>query len=397
MKPMEGTMKKLFALLMITTLTLTGCSNGGTDGGDSKDVTIKVGVEEAYIPYYKEVTEAYTAANPNVKFKITETKMFDLLDSLEAQKGNSADVFMMPNDRIGDLADKKLIVDVSADLSKYTETAQTAAKYKDKNYFVPLSTDTTLLFYNKDLTTKVPATLKELDPKDWSAKYTDFYVAAGLFYSNNSFIFGDSNTDIGLNNEGAIKAGNAVKSLYASKVPHWEALKEEEAGYNEQVDNFVKGKISYVIDGPWKVGDFVKAGLAEDKIGFAPIPSWDGTTEYKPLTGTKGLAVNAYSGVKEEALKFVNSLATKEHAEKWYTLTKEVNPSTEIKYEDGSLAKVVLDATSKGTAMPTDPALGKTWEPMADALKQIANGGDVKKSLDSAVETIKAGITAMGK
>lgn len=391
-------MKKLFALFMITTLALTGCSKGGSsDKGDTKDVTIKVGVEKSYIPYYEEVTKAYTEANPNVKFKITESKMFDLLDSLEAQKGNSADVFMMPNDRIGDLADKKLISDVSADLSKYTETAQTAAKYKDKNYFVPLSTDTTLLFYNKDLTTKVPKTLKEINPKDWSAKFTDFYVAAGLFYSNGSYIFGSSTTDLGLNNDGAVKAGEAVKSLYGSKVAHWEALKEEEAGYNEQVDNFVKGKITYVIDGPWKVADFVKAGLAEDKIGFTSIPSWDGTKDYKPLTGTKGLAVNAYSDVKEEALKFVNSLATKEYAEKWYTLTKEVNPHTEIKYEDGTLAKTVLEATTKGTAMPTDPALGKTWEPMADALKQIANGGNVKKSLDSAVSTIKAGIDALNK
>lgn len=397
-RQMEGTMKKLLALFMITTLALTGCSKGtSSDKSDSKDITIKVGVEKTYMPYFEDVTKAYTKANPNVKFKLTETKMFDLLDSLEAQKGNSADVFMMPNDRIGDLADKKLITNIDADLSKYTKTAQTAAHYQDKNYFLPLSTDTTLLFYNKDLTTSIPKTLKELDPKDWSAKYTDFYVAAGLFYANGSYIFGKSNTDLGMNNAGGVKAGEEIKALYSSKVPHWEALKEEEAGYNEQVDNFVKGKLKYVIDGPWKVADFVKAGLAEDKIGYAPIPSWDGSHEYKPLTGTKGLGVNAYSKVKSEAVKFVDSLATKDNAEKWYKLTKEVNPSTEITYDQGSLAKTVLDATSKGVAMPTDPALGKVWEPMADALKQIANGKDVKKSLDSAVSAIQDGIKALKK
>lgn len=391
-------MKKLIMLAAVAVLAVAGCSKQASpDKGDTKDVTIKVGVEKTYIPYYEEVTTAYTKANPNVKFKITETKMFDLIDALEAQKGNSADVFMFPNDRVGDLVDKKLIADVNVDLAKYTNTAQTAAKYKDKNYFVPLSTDTTLLFYNKDLTTQMPKTLKELNPKDWSAKFTDFYVAAGMFYSNGSYIFGKDTSDLGINNEGAIKTGEAIKSLYASKVDHWEALKEEEAGYNQQTDKFVKGKISYVIDGPWKVADFVKDGLAEDKIGFMPIPSWDGTNEYKPLAGTKGIGVNAYSSVKEEALKFVASLATKENAEKWYTATKEVNPHSEIKYVEGSLAKTVLDATSKGIAMPTEPAFGKVWVPMADALKQIANGGDIKKSLDSAAKTIKADIEALKK
>lgn len=394
---MEDIMKRLLASCMIMALAVTGCSSGSSGKEESKNVTIKLAAEKSYIPYFKDVTKAYTKEHPNVKFKITQSPMFDVLDSLEAQKGNSADVFMLPNDRIGDLADKKLITNVNADLSKYTKTAQTAAHYKGKNYFVPLSTDTTLLFYNKNLTTTVPKTLKELNPKDWAAKYTDFYVASGMFYSNGAYIFGKNTSDLGVNNAGAIKAGKEIQALYNSKASQWEALKEEKAGYDQMVDDFVKGKISYMIDGPWKVADLVKAGLPKDKIGVAPIPSWDGSHEYKPLTGTKGITVNAYSKVKKEAVDFVDSLATKADAEKWYKMTDEVNPQTQITYEDGTLAKTVLEATSKGIAMPTDPALGKVWDPMADALKQIANGGDVKQSLDSAAKTIKADIDALQK
>lgn len=395
-------MKKLLISMVIASLTLTGlagCSNGGksNEGGneEAKDVVIEIGVEASYKDYYEQVTKAYTEAHPNVTFKISETGMFDLLDSLEAQRGNSADVFMIPNDRVGDLAQKKLITPLEVDLSEYTETAQTAVEFEGKKYFVPLSTDTTLLLYNKALTTEVPKTLKEIDPNDWSAKLTDFYVAAGLFYSNGSYIFGDSSDDIGLNNDDAIKAGQAIQSLYSSKVAHWEALKEEEAGYNQQSDNFAKGKIKYVIDGPWKVADFVKAGLAEENIGATVIPSWDGKENYKPLTGTKGVAVNAYSDVKDEAMDFVASLATSENANKWYEMTKEVNPNVNVKYAEGSLAETVLEATKNGTSMPTDPSFGKVWVPMADALKQIANGGDVKASLDAAVEIIKNDIAAM--
>ena len=396
-------MKKLLISMVIASLALTGlagCSSTGkTNEGEgdatAEKVVIEIGVESSYKEYYEEVTKAYTEKNPNVTFKISETGMFDLLDSLEAQRGNSADVFMIPNDRVGDLAQKKLITALDVDLSEYTETAQTAVEFEGQKYFLPLSTDTTLLLYNKALTTEVPSTLKEIDPNDWSAKLTDFYVAAGLFYSNGSYIFGDSTDDIGLNNDAAIKAGEAIQSLYSSKVAHWEALKEEEAGYNQQSDNFAKGQLKYVIDGPWKIADFVKAGLAEENIGVAVIPSWDGTEAYKPLTGTKGLAVNAYSDVKDEAVKFVASLANTDDATKWYQMTKEVNPNTNVVYEEGSVAQVVLEATKQGTSMPTDPSFGKCWTPMADALKQIASGGDVKESLNAAVEIIKNDIAAM--
>lgn len=378
---------------MVASFALTGC--GGNNSGEGDKVTIEVGVEESYVAYYEDVTAAYTAEHPEVEFKVTAAKMFDILDALEAQKGNSADIFMLPNDRIGDLAQKKLIAPINADLSGYTETAQTAATFGEDTYFVPLSTDTTLLFYNKSLTDKVPATLKEIDPATFAAKWTDFYCTGGMFASNGAYIFGDSNTDVGLANEGALKAGEAIKSLYSSGHDHWEALKEEGPGYEVMVDKFVKGELTYIIDGPWKVGDFVKDGMDEANIGAMPIPSWDGTADYAPLTGTKGVTVNAYSDVKEEAIKFVQSLANVDSAKKWFEDTKEVNPHTGIVYEEGSLAKTVLDATAKGTSMPTDPAFGKCWVPMADALKNIANGGDVKESLEAAVNTIVNDIKAM--
>ncbi len=388
-------MKKLLALVLVCGLALTGCSSNDDGGDTGETVVVQVGVEKNYVPYFEEIATDFESANEGVDIQIVETAMFDILDNLEAQKGNSADVFMLPNDRIGDLAEKKLIIPTTADLSGYTETAQVAATYGDDQYFVPMSTDTTLLFFNKELVDSAPATLKELDPAVWSAKYTDFYVAAGMFYSNGGYIFGADNTDVGLNNEGSVKAGEAIQGLYASKAMHWEALKEEQAGYELQVQSFLDGDISYVVDGPWKVTDFVNGGIAEENLGFAPIPSWDGSNEYRPLAGTKGMTVNAYSDVQEVASEFVAFLASDEYASKWFEMTNEVNPHTSIQYEEGSLASVVLEATSQGTPMPTDPAFGKVWVPMADALKQIANGGDVKASLDAAVETINAEIAAM--
>ncbi len=391
-------MKKLLVLSLIGGIILTGCgssSNGGEEEKkESEGTVIEVAVDKGYVEYFETVAEDYVAANEGVTIEVIESDMFAAIESVEAQKGNSVDVFMMPNDRIGDLASKKLITPFEVDLSGYTETAQTAAVYNDEQYFVPTSTDTTLLYYNKANVSEEPATLKELGPEKFVAKFTDFYFTAGMFYSNGGYIFGDDVSDIGLANEGSVKAGEAIQGLYGSGVADWEALKEEQAGYDLLVQNFMDGNVDYYIDGPWKYTDLT-AGMDAENLGVMPIPSWDGTATYQPLAGTKGMGVNAYSAEKEEAIKFVQHLANDELAAKFYEATNEVNPNVSIEYPEGSLQEVVLEATSIATPMPTDPAFGKVWEPMADALKQIANGEDVQSALDAAVVTIEAEIAAL--
>ncbi len=398
--------KKLVALLAVAGLALVGCatdpaSEGGSSSEEKKeeggDIVLQIGVEEGYHPYFQEVADAYTEEHPEVTFEIVQTSMFDLLDALETQQGNSADIFMMPNDRIGDLADKKLIAPTDADLTGYTEAAQTASNYNGENYIVPLSTDTTLLYYNKANVSEEPETLKEIPVEEWTAKYTDFYVAGGMLASNGGYIFGDDTSDIGLNNAGSVKALTAIQELFHNGSENWVAMQEDTSGYDWQVQAFIDGTINYYIDGPWKYADLVKGGLAEENIGYMPIPSWDGSGTYAPITGVKGLVANANSEHVEVAQDFVSTFATGEYAQKWYESYNEVNPHTEVVFEEGSIAEVVSNATSVGTAMPTDPAFSKVWEPMADALKQVAvdKNVDPKEALDAAVATIQADIAAM--
>ncbi len=406
-------MKKLLALLltMVLGLSLIACTadpagdssssgaedNSGDSGDGAEAIVLQLGVEESYVAFYTEMADAYTADNPHVTFDIVATGMFDILDSLEAQKGNSADIFMLPNDRIGDLAQKKLIAPITADISGYSESAQGAAMYDGVSYFVPLSTDTTLLYYNKTMVTQEPTSLSELDPADWTAKYTDFYIAGGMLAANGGYIFGDSLDDIGLNNEGSVKGLTAIQDLFHNGSANWVAMQEDSTGYDWQVQAFIDGDIKYYIDGPWKFNDLVAGGLAAEDIGFMPIPTWDGTTTYAPITGVKGITVNAYSDNLEEAQKFVATLATAENAQKWHDMTSEVNPHSEVEFADGSLSEVVAAATAVGTPMPTDPAFGKVWVPMADALKQVAADANVdpQAALDAAVDTIKNDIAAM--
>lgn len=353
---------------------------------------IVVGVEKTYVPYFTELAAKFNQGK-DFKVEVTATKMFDLLDALPTQKGNIADLFMVPNDRIGDLANQRLVDSINFAIDGYTDTATKSAIYDGKNYMLPMSTDTTLFLYNKDKLKAVPKTLKELAPSDWAAKFTDFYFAGGLFMANQGYIFKDNNpADIGLSNAGSVKAGFAAKSLYQSGVTHWALMQDDTVAYDIMMKNFTEGKISAIINGPWAISDIEKAGV---NVGAAPIPSWDGSHPYQALTSVKGLALNGYSSNKEGARAFLKFAATPEYANKWFEMTREVSPNLAVHYKDGSVSKAIFDATNAGLPMPNIPQFGKVWGPMKTALAQIAQGQDVKGALEAAVDNIKMDIEEM--
>ena len=353
---------------------------------------VVVGVEKSYVPYFTQLAEKFNQGK-DFKVEITSVKMFDLIAALPTQKGNIADVFMIPNDRIGSLANQRLIEPINFPVEGFTPTATNSAKYKGKNYMVPMSTDTTLFLYNKDKLKMAPKTLKELPASDWAAKFTDFYFTGGMLMANGGYIFKDNNPkNIGLDNAGSLKAGFAIQKLYQSKVSHWTLMQDSTVAYDIMMKNFTEGKIKAIINGPWAIADIEKAGI---NVGAAPIPSWDGSHPYQALTGTKGMTINGYSRNKDGARAFLKFIATPEYANKWFKMTREVSPSLAVNYKDGTIHKAIFDATNAGLAMPNNPEFGKVWGPMATALAQIAQGQDVTGALKAAVETIKIDINDM--
>ena len=353
---------------------------------------IVIGVEKSYVPYFTELAEQFNKGK-DFKVEVAATSMFDLLAALPTQKGNIADIFMIPNDRIGELADQHLIAPTNFTVNGYTDAATNASTYNGQTYMLPMSTDTTLFLYNKDMIKEAPKTLKEIPPSEWAAKFTDFYFTGGLFMSNGGYIFKDNNPqDIGLNTPDSIKAGLAAHSLYSSGVSHWTLMQDDTVAYDIMMKYFMEGKVKAIINGPWAIADIEKAGI---NVGAAPIPSWDGSHPYKALTGTKGMTVNGYSGYKEGARAFIKFLATPENANKWYSDTREVSPSLSVNYKEGSLHKAIFDATNIGQPMPSIPEFMKVWGPMKTGLAQIAQGQDVKAVLDAAVDTIEIDIEDM--
>ncbi len=382
--------KKLLSLFAVFGLVLTACGSDSSKD-DSKTITIAVDTD-SYVAYFEAAGEAFEKET-GIKVEVERIdSMTDYLDSLTAQTSNAADMFMLANDRIGNLADQKLLASLDLDLSGYIDNATIATTYNDSNYMLPLSAETTVLIRNTDLMPEAPATLKEIGADNFLSKYTDFYFGFGMLSDTGGYIFGDDTSDLGLASAESIKGAKNIQEFYNSGDDNWELMKDDSVAYDIMMDKFKNGEVASIVNGPWTFKEIEEAGI---NFAISPIPSYDGSGAYQALSGMKGLGVNGYSDMKDEAIQFVKFINTDEYAQNWVDTTGEVSPNSSIAYEEGSNASEMFAAVEQGYVMPNYAAMSKVWVPMADALKQIATGADVKEALEAAQEAIKLEIDSM--
>ncbi len=387
---MKITMKVL-AMFSLLAMTLVGCGDDTEKETETSNGGITIAVVETYEEYFNEAGKAFEEETGTAVTVEVIDDMFAYLDDLSTKQGKAADIMLTPNDRVGSLAEQKLIKSVSLDLSAYTDNAMEASEFDGNQYLLPLSAETTLLIRNTDIIADEPASLQELGADNFQAKLNDFYVAGGMFTDTGAYIFGDDSSDIGLATPEAVEAGENIQSLYQSGNEALSILQDETIAYDVMMENFTNGEVGAIINGPWALGDIEKAGI---NYAISPIPSFDGEGNFQSITGIKGMVVNGYSDMGDDAEAFLNFVATAEYASKWNEMTSEVSPHTEVVYEEGSNGAVLFEATSNGVVMPTDPDFGKVWDPMKSALQQIAAGEDVTASLEAAVSAIETEIAA---
>jgi maltose/maltodextrin transport system substrate-binding protein len=288
-----------------------------------------------------------------------------------------------------------------SDRKEFTDTAISAFEYNGKLYGMPYGVEAIALFYNKDYLEEAPETFEEL--AEIAAEYTDdefrgfvydapnFYFTAPLLFANGGYVFkqteqGLDPTDIGLNNEGAIKGAEFLKSLYDMGVM--------KPGDNSQIADglFKDGMAMAIINGPWAIEGYKQAGI---DYGIAPIPSIDGN-ECRPFTGVQGFLINSQSPNTLFAIDFLANFINT--TDVMYRLFQ-ADPRPPARLDVAEMAKdnadvyAFFESALTGIPMPNIPAMAAVWGAMGDALNQIVNGElEPKEALDQAVAKIEAAL-----
>ncbi len=399
---------KLFFAAVIS-LSLVACGGGSTSSADASKV-LKVSVEATYVPFVESIKEEFEKEN-GVTLEVTARPMFETLDglALEGPSGSAADVFMLAHDRIGPLVVSGQLAPVTLDnKADYADKAVQAATFEDKTYIAPSSVEALILYYNKDLLPEAPTSFSTLEDLAKNPKFdfagetgksvaflTDFinvYYAYGVIAAPGGYAFGKDGTDptdVGLNNAGAIKGLDYIKSWY-NVFP--QGMKDTETAPSIIKDSFNSGKTAAIIDGPWVAKD-----LSIENLGYAVIPTLPTGEEVTPFAGVKGWGVSNFSTNKDVANKWVNYVTNKDNSKKFHEASKEIpaNKSvlTEIKASDDLLSGTVAKQFEASEPMPNIPEMSAIWE-FKGTIFEIVSGADTKTAADAGVNTIKEAIAA---
>ncbi|MDD2202353.1 MAG: extracellular solute-binding protein [Firmicutes bacterium] len=323
--------------------------------------------------------------------------------------GKGPDVFCSLSGTLGQLVITGTVAPIQTkfmDLSNFMDVGLNAATFGGKLYGVPYDISGVAMIYNKAIWPKPPATFDEVIEKSRELRkqgkfgilwpLETFYHSHAIMAGYGSYIFAETESwwdsdDIGLANEGAVKAVKLLKKLRT------EGIIPVGTDYQVAPAKFSEGKAAAIIDGSWALPGIKQAGI---DYGIAPIPKLDNGVYPAPFVSLKWWHVSSYSKQQENAAKLIAYLTTKDAMYKSFKAGEGIPPRHDVLEMPDVKAMPEVSGfglqASYGIVVPELPEVNPVWVIMDSAI-EIALRGDktVEEALRDAVEIIKQDIAEL--
>lgn len=375
--------KKLFALfsfLLIAAFVLSACGPKATPT-EAPVVTeapttvpptaapVEVTLWHAYgtgsaeeIALAKVLAQAATDM-PDIKINVLQVPFNDIFNKYrtDVAAGGGPDLFVAPNDSLGDDARNGLIADITelaaGKLGDYSQLSIDGMTVDGKLYGVPESLKAVVFWYNKDMLATPPATTDEL--KTLMEGGTPVSISYGCYHDFGFFgafggkIFDDNWKVIADQGTGVTDAMTYLNGLYQiSKKNGWP--KNDSDG----LAPFTEGKMAAITNGNWAMGDYRKA--LGDKLSVAALPAGPAGPA-TPFLGVDGYYLNPNGQNKDAALKVALYLTGKSAETIMMNEGGHAPAITTVEVTD-PLMKDLLKAFNTGSYIrPQVPQLGLYW------------------------------------
>lgn len=388
--------------IIFSSLFLAGC---GSSSSKISDDTLTVSVSAEYIDYINDIKKNFEKEN-NANVVVVEKDMADQITALplDGPAGIGPDVFIGGVENLGHGGHLLELNKIHTD--EFEDNQWNIDTIDGKVYGVPLTTESLVMFYNKDLIEKVPETFKDLEnianDSGFMSKYekgkttgflinwTDFYYSAGLLAGYGGYVFGNENTDaseIGINNAGSIEGIEYAMTWY-EKWPS--GMLDNTTAGNFINQAFIDGNAGVVINGPWAVNDYKEAGI---DLGIAPIPKLNNGEEYKPFISGKNWVISAYSKAPELAKKWVEYATNADNGYKLYKVNGEAPANQKSLQKVISENDLLVDSINYGQKVGVPiPIIREMTEvyPMCESLMYDAvKSKNAKKAADDIAASLK--------
>ena len=346
---------------------------------------------------------------------VLEKPMYHQVELLEKQgpKGEGPDVVVLASDMVGVAKDKNLISQIhfmQVENNQYLPNSIASVTFDGELYSVPKTIETLILFYNKDLLKEPPSTLEEyvdLSKKlrkkgkyGLLAKWELFYTTYALMHGYGAYIFRTDNdgtinlNSYGLDTDGAVESLKVLRKMSKADLVY-DCLSGVD-GYNRMYELFSSKKAIAVINGPWAIEDYLKAGI---NFGITTLPTLPNGNPMAGFLGIKGYSISKWSTHKDLAEDFLRFINEHKYALLRYKESRQVPPIISV-LQDPSLAndeliQVIAQQSVHAVNMPSIPEMSYVWSVMDKAIWKVIHAGlpidhileDARKDIESYIQT----------
>lgn len=346
---------------------------------------------------------------------VLEKPMYHQVELLEKQgpKGEGPDVVVLASDMVGVAKDKNLISQIhfmQVENSQYLPNSIASVTFDGELYSVPKTIETLILFYNKDLLKEPPSTLEEyvdLSKKlrkkgkyGLLAKWELFYTTYALMHGYGAYIFRTDNdgtinlNSYGLDTDGAVESLKVLRKMSKADLVY-DCLSGVD-GYNRMYELFSSKKAIAVINGPWAIEDYLKAGI---NFGITTLPTLPNGNPMAGFLGIKGYSISKWSTHKDLAEDFLRFINEHKYALLRYKESRQVPPIISV-LQDPSLAndeliQVIAQQSVHAVNMSSIPEMSYVWSVMDKAIWKVIHAGlpidhileDARKDIESYIQT----------
>jgi arabinogalactan oligomer/maltooligosaccharide transport system substrate-binding protein len=363
---MKTKLNLLFSLMLITAFVLSACGGGGGGASTAKG---EVTFWHAYATGSAEET-ALTALLenaktdlPNVTINVLQVPFGDIFNKYrtDVAAGGGPDMFIAPNDDLGNDARATLIADITelaaGKLEGVNQLGIDGMTLDGKLYGIPESLKAVTFWYNKELLPTPPATTDDLKAlmEGGTAIGMNYgcYHMYGFYKAFGGDIFDSSWKVVADQGTGVTDAFTYWNDLYKISVANSWARSDTDG-----LAPFSEGKLAAIMNGNWAMGDYQKA--LGDKLGVAALPAGPGGPA-APMLGVDGFYFNPNSTNKEAALEVALYLTNADSQTAMMNNAGHVPVRTDVTITN-PLIQGLVDAFNKGaTVRPQVTELGKYW------------------------------------
>ena len=395
-------MKNKIIISILCTLmavgTLTGCGAGKTDSRIV--IWTNMSVEVDTLQKYADEWGEKNGYEVEVLHQSPSVQQF--AQAVKSASGPDA-VVGIPNDQLADYVNAGLAAEVPQELytdSDFSDAAIQACYVDGKRYAAPLSVETTALFYNTELVSKVSSTWEELveqAAQNGGVQFdaTSIYYDLGFVRACGGYIFqykdgAYDTSDIGLANAGAVEAYEFINAL-CNKYN----LITADVTADIARSNFQNGKCAYYIGGPWDIDGFTSA---QTPFAISEMPTFHGQPFVTPV-GTQVSFVSNNSDKQEQVWNFIQYLIENGALDLYEAgdrIPARLADQELAEIQNNEYAQAFIAQINNGEPMPTVSEMGQLWSIHTNNIRSMWSGEQTaQQAADNMVSQLKEAIELM--